>query len=99
VSCPVEENGGNLKGDEARDGFRRRTDSRAALGPDRDLVDATSEVYYSQLVEEERILTVMADLWEVIETKWVFSRYDRNPRPAVIRFLMNRWSCSMMLFR
>ena len=24
---------------------------------------------------------------------------DRNPRLAVIRFLMNRWSCSMMLFR
>ena len=23
---------------------------------------------------------------------------ERNPRLAVMRFLMNRWSCSMMLF-
>jgi len=24
---------------------------------------------------------------------------ERNPRPAVMRFLIKRWSCSMMLFR
>jgi len=24
---------------------------------------------------------------------------DRNPRLSAIRFLMNRWSCSMMLFK
>src|SRR6516164_4292925 len=34
--------------------------------------DATSEIYYAQLVEEESTLTVMAGLREVIETKGVF---------------------------
>ena len=33
------------------------------------LDDATSEIYYAQLVEEESTRTVMAGLREVIETK------------------------------
>ncbi len=36
------------------------------------LDDATSEIYYAQLVEEESTLTVMAALREVIERKGVF---------------------------
>ena len=36
------------------------------------LDDATSEVYYAQLSEEESTLTVMAGLKEVIERKGVF---------------------------
>src|SRR5881275_1964523 len=36
------------------------------------LDDATSEIYYAQLVEEESTLTVMAGLREVIETKGLF---------------------------
>jgi transposase len=34
--------------------------------------DATSEIYYAQLVEEESTVTVMAGLWEVIKTKGIF---------------------------
>jgi len=34
--------------------------------------DATSEIYYAQLVEEESTITVMAALREVIESKGVF---------------------------
>ena len=36
------------------------------------LDDATSEIYYAQLVEEESTRTVMAGLWEVIERKGLF---------------------------
>src|SRR5882762_3465903 len=36
------------------------------------LDDATSEIYYAQLVEEESTRTVMAGLREVIETKGIF---------------------------
>ena len=36
------------------------------------LDDATSEIYYAQLVEEESTRTVMAGLWVVIDTKGVF---------------------------
>jgi transposase len=36
------------------------------------LDDASSEIYYAQLVEDESTLTVMAGLKEVIETKGVF---------------------------
>jgi hypothetical protein len=36
------------------------------------LDDATSEIYYAQLVEEESTVTVMAALWEVIERKGLF---------------------------
>ena len=36
------------------------------------LDDATSEIYYAQLVEEESTMTVMAGLREVIEGKGVF---------------------------
>jgi transposase len=36
------------------------------------LDDATSEIYYAQLVEEESTRTVMAGLWEVIRTKGLF---------------------------
>jgi len=34
--------------------------------------DATSKIYYAQLVEEESTRTVMAGLWEVIETEGLF---------------------------
>jgi len=34
--------------------------------------DATNEIYYAQLVEEESTFTVMAALWEVIESKRLF---------------------------
>jgi transposase len=36
------------------------------------LDDATSEIYYAQLVEEESTLTVMAGLWEVVQHQGVF---------------------------
>src|SRR6201981_509491 len=36
------------------------------------LDDATSKIYYAQLVEEESTRTVMAGLWEVIETEGLF---------------------------
>ena len=36
------------------------------------LDDATSEVYYAQLVEEESTATVMAALWEVVERQGIF---------------------------
>jgi len=36
------------------------------------LDDATSEIYYAQLVEEESTRTVMAGLREVIETRRIF---------------------------
>jgi hypothetical protein len=36
------------------------------------LDDATSEIYYAQLVDEESSATVMAGLWEVIEGKGLF---------------------------
>lgn len=36
------------------------------------LDDATSEIYYAQLVEEESTRTVMAGLREVIQNKGVF---------------------------
>ena len=36
------------------------------------LDDATSEIYYAQLVEEESTATVMVGLWEVIERKGLF---------------------------
>ncbi len=34
--------------------------------------DATSEIYYAQLVEEESTLTVMAGLRKVVETRGAF---------------------------
>ena len=36
------------------------------------LDDATSEIYYAQLVEEESTRTVMAGVWEVIENQGLF---------------------------
>ena len=36
------------------------------------LDDATSEIYYAQLVDEESTATVMAGLWQVIEHKGLF---------------------------
>ena len=36
------------------------------------LDDATTKIYYAQLVEEESTRTVMAGLWEVIETEGLF---------------------------
>lgn len=38
------------------------------------LDDATSEIYYAQLVEAESTSTVMAALREVVEAKGVFAR-------------------------
>jgi hypothetical protein len=54
------------------------------------LDDATSEIYYAQLVEEESTRTVMAGLREVIETQGLFcalysdlgSHFLRRRRPA-----------------
>src|SRR5215813_2337429 len=41
------------------------------------LDDATSEIYYAQLVEEESTRTVMAGLWEVIRNQGLFcARYS-----------------------
>jgi hypothetical protein len=42
------------------------------------LDDATSEIYYAQLVEEESTATVMAGVREVIERKGVFCSLDRD---------------------
>lgn len=36
------------------------------------LDDATSQIYYAQLVDEESTTTVMAGLWEVVERKGLF---------------------------
>jgi len=36
------------------------------------LDDATGEIYYAQLVEEESTRTVMAAVWEVVETRGLF---------------------------
>ncbi len=43
------------------------------------LDDATSEIYYAQLVEEESTVTVMAGLKEVIERKGVFCALYSDP--------------------
>jgi hypothetical protein len=45
---------------------------RTLVRPDRDPDDATSEIYYAQLTEEESTLTVMAGRKEVIERKGIF---------------------------
>jgi hypothetical protein len=46
------------------------------------LDDATSEIYYAQLVEEESTRTVMAGLREVIEMKGLFcALYRRSWKP------------------
>jgi hypothetical protein len=42
------------------------------------LDDATSEIYYAQLVEEESTVTVMTGLKEVIERKGLFCDSDRG---------------------
>jgi hypothetical protein len=44
------------------------------------LDDATSEIYYAQLVEEESTRTVMAALREVIEAKGLFCRAVQRSR-------------------
>jgi len=44
---------------------------RTLVRPDRDSDDATSEIYYAQLVEEESTATVM-EIEGVIERKGVF---------------------------
>ena len=55
---------------------RRRRPRRPLPGSWHDLIvildDATSEIYYAQLVEEESTRTVMAGLREVIENKGLF---------------------------
>ena len=45
---------------------------RALVRPAGDADDATSEIYYAQLVEEESTVTVMAALREVIERRGLF---------------------------
>jgi hypothetical protein len=51
------------------------------------LDDATSEIYYAQLVEEESTVTVMTGLKEVVERKGVFcglySDIQRNSVPLM----------------
>src|SRR5215471_9488808 len=51
------------------------------------LDDATSEIYYAQLVEEESTATVMAALKEVIERKGVFCALYSDRRTQVGRAL------------
>jgi hypothetical protein len=48
------------------------------------LDDATSEIYYAQLVEEESTLTVMAGLKEVIEHKGVFLCFVQRSRQPLL---------------
>src|SRR5438874_6539641 len=49
------------------------------------LDDASSEIYYAQLVEEESTLTVMAGLKEVIERKGVFcALYSDRGQPFLV---------------
>jgi hypothetical protein len=65
------------------------------------LDDATSEIYYAQLVEEEATATVLAGLKEVVEQKGVFcalysdrgSHFWLTPKAgeAVIRIGSRRW--------
>ena len=49
------------------------------------LDDATSEIYYAQLVEEESTRTVMAGLREVIETKGLFCALVQRPGQPFFR--------------
>jgi len=42
---------------------------RTAVGSDCDLDDATSEIYYAQLVDQESARTVMAAIRHVVETQ------------------------------
>src|SRR5436305_8189619 len=71
------------------------------------LDDATSEIYYAQLVEEESTRTVMAGLREVIETKGLFCgsrksflcdsegrRAGRQASPAANRKSDERTGCA-----
>jgi len=48
------------------------------------LDDATSEIYYAQLVEEEATRTVMAALWEVVETQGLFLCAVQRPGRAFL---------------
>src|SRR5947208_8889565 len=48
------------------------------------LDDATSEIYYAQLVEEESTRTVMATLREVIEKKGLFCAFVQRPRQSFL---------------
>src|SRR5215467_13493166 len=75
------------------------------------LDDATSEIYYAQLVEEESTLTVMAGLREVVESKGVFcslysdrgSHFFTRPWPGArwTRIGRRRWGelCKNWEFR
>ena len=46
------------------------------------LDDATSQIYYAQLVDEESTATVMAGLWEVLEHKGLFCALYVSVRPT-----------------
>jgi len=55
------------------------------------LDDATSEIYYAQLVEEESTATVMAAVREVIETQGLFcSLYSERSRRAFLLHAQGR---------
>jgi transposase len=58
------------------------------------LDDATSEIYYAQLVAEESTRTVMAGIWEVIENKGVFCAMysDRGSHFLSRRKREERWT-------
>ena len=58
------------------------------------LDDATSEIYYAQLVEEESTSTVMAGLREVIESKGVFCALysDRGATFSIHRMRAEKWT-------
>jgi transposase len=61
------------------------------------LDDATSEIYYAQLVEEESTVTVMAGLKEVIERKGVFCALysDRGSHFWLTPKVGARWTTSV----
>ncbi len=54
------------------------------------LDDATSEIYYAQLVEEESTRTVMAGLREVILKQGIVLRAVQRPRQPFLRDAQSR---------
>jgi len=56
------------------------------------LNDATSEVYYAQLVEEGSTRTVVAALQVVIMRQGRFLRAGQRPRPSLLRDAEEGWA-------
>jgi hypothetical protein len=54
------------------------------------LDDATSEIDYAQLVEEESTRTVMAGLREVIEVQGLFCAFVQRPRQSLLLYAEGR---------